>query len=99
MEVNFHAFFAVALDVGFFLIDINPLNAELNPICHLLALSGAHHILHVSRVRVNSMLHYTVTLHALHNLSFSCTITFTFNSHKTTVEILYNFANNIFFDV
>jgi len=31
----------------------NPLNAELNPIYHLLALLGAHHILHVSRVRVN----------------------------------------------
>jgi len=29
----------------------NPLNAELNPICHLLALL-AHHILHVSRIRV-----------------------------------------------
>ena len=32
---------------------LNPLNAELNPICHLLALVGAHHIVHVSRVRVN----------------------------------------------
>jgi hypothetical protein len=31
---------------------INPLNAELNPICHLLTLLGAHHILHVSRIRV-----------------------------------------------
>ena len=31
----------------------NPLNGELNPICHLLALLGAHHILHVSRIRVN----------------------------------------------
>jgi len=31
----------------------NPLNAKLNPICHLLALLGAHPILHVSRVRVN----------------------------------------------
>jgi len=31
----------------------NPLKAELNPVCHLLALLGAHHILHVSRVRVN----------------------------------------------
>ena len=31
----------------------NPLNAELNPICYLLALLGAHHILHVSRIRVN----------------------------------------------
>jgi len=35
--------------------DLNNLNAELNPICHLLALLGAHHILHVSRVRVNLM--------------------------------------------
>jgi transposase len=32
---------------------INPLNAELNPICHLLALLGAHHIFHVSGLRVN----------------------------------------------
>ena len=31
---------------------INPLNAELNPICHLLALLGAHHILHFSGIRV-----------------------------------------------
>jgi hypothetical protein len=31
---------------------INTLNAELNPICHLLALLGAHHILHVGRIRV-----------------------------------------------
>jgi hypothetical protein len=30
-----------------------PLNAELKHICHLLALLGAHHILHVSRIRVN----------------------------------------------
>jgi len=30
---------------------LNTLNAELNPICHLLALL-AHHILHVSRIRV-----------------------------------------------
>jgi len=32
--------------------NINPLNAELNPICHLLALLGVHHFLHVSRIRV-----------------------------------------------
>ena len=31
---------------------INPSNAELNPICHLLALLGAHRIRHVSRLRV-----------------------------------------------
>jgi hypothetical protein len=34
------------------LTDLNPLNAELNSICHLLALLGAHHILHVRRCRV-----------------------------------------------
>jgi hypothetical protein len=32
---------------------INTLNTMLNPICHLLALLGAHRILHVSRIRVN----------------------------------------------
>ena len=31
---------------------VNPSNAKLNPICHLLALVGTRHILHVSRVRV-----------------------------------------------
>jgi hypothetical protein len=31
---------------------INPLNAKLNPICHLLALLGAHLILYISRIRV-----------------------------------------------
>jgi len=36
-------------------IMINPLNAELNPICYLLALLGAHHFLHVSRIRVNDI--------------------------------------------
>jgi hypothetical protein len=36
-----------------YFITINPLNAKLNPICHLLALLGAHPILHISRVRVN----------------------------------------------
>ena len=30
----------------------NPLNPELNPICCLLALLGAHHFPHVSRIRV-----------------------------------------------
>ena len=34
---------------------INPLNAELNPICCLLALLGANHFLHVSRIKVKSL--------------------------------------------
>jgi len=37
---------------------INPLNAELNPICHLLALLGVY-FLHVSRKRVKTL---TLTL-------------------------------------
>ena len=32
--------------------NINPLNPELNPICYLLTLLGAHHFLHVSRIRI-----------------------------------------------
>jgi len=35
---------------------INPSNAKLNPICHLLALLRVHPILHVSRIRVNYQL-------------------------------------------
>jgi hypothetical protein len=34
----------------------NPVNAELNPICYLLALLGAHHFLHVSRIRIKSLI-------------------------------------------
>ena len=30
----------------------NPLKPELNPICYFLALLGAHHFLHISRIRV-----------------------------------------------
>ena len=37
-------------DYGF-----NPLNAELNPICHLLALLGGATIVVVSRLRVNPL--------------------------------------------
>ena len=37
---------------------LNPLNSELNPIRHLLALGGADHILHVSRVRVNKPINW-----------------------------------------
>ena len=39
--------------ITLYIFDINPLNPELNPICYLLALLGADHFLHVSRIRVN----------------------------------------------
>ena len=38
--------------VYIFILSFNPLKPELNPICYLLALLGAHHFLHVSRIRV-----------------------------------------------
>jgi hypothetical protein len=40
----------IALPLSY--VMVNPLLAELNPICHLLALLGAHHILHISMIRV-----------------------------------------------
>jgi len=50
--------------------NINPLNAELNPIYHLLALLGAHHILHVSKMRVN----YTTKGVPIDILVTNCTV-------------------------
>jgi hypothetical protein len=37
---------------NFLILEINPLNAELNPTCHLLALLGGATIVVVSRLRV-----------------------------------------------
>ena len=34
----------------------NPLKPKLNPICYLLVLLGVHHFLHVSRIRVKSLI-------------------------------------------
>jgi len=45
--------------------NVNTLNAELNPIYHLLALLEAHHILDVSRIRVKP-LHISSRLVAHH---------------------------------
>ena len=41
---------------------INPLNAELNPICHLLALLESATIVVVSRLRVKTQLHTSTCL-------------------------------------
>jgi len=41
---------------------VNPLNDELNSICHLLALFGAHHIFHVSGLRVKLVNTFLVIL-------------------------------------
>jgi len=55
--VHFHTmyihFTALIININYFPKEHNPLHAELNPICHLLALLGTHPILHISRIRVN----------------------------------------------
>jgi hypothetical protein len=62
-----HTFFSVNLQpiagLGHLIVEVsgshtvNPLNAELNPIRHLLALAGAHHFVDVSRIRVKTHTH------------------------------------------
>ena len=58
---------------------LNTLNAELNPICHLLALLGAHHFLHFSRIRVKSL-----TLRLLMSYIYGEPILDVSRSHTTT---------------
>ena len=71
---------------------INPLNAKLNPICLLLALLGAHHILHINRIRVKEtefcMFNFeTFILHTKHvHIKKSQLCTF-----SATDKISYNF--------
>jgi len=67
------------LKIILFLFLINPLNPELNPICHLLALLGAHHFLHVSRIRVISL-----TLRRLMSYVYGAPILEVSRSHTTT---------------
>ena len=64
---------------NFYLPVFNPLNAELNPICYLLALLGAHHFLHVSRIRVKSL-----TLRSLTLYIYGAPILDVSRSHTTT---------------
>jgi len=54
---KYHDLYTISLSIARNMHNINPLNTELNPICHLLALLGAHYILHVGRIRVNSKYH------------------------------------------
>ena len=58
---------------------INPLEPELNPICYLLALLGAHHFLHVSKIRVKLL-----TLRWLMSYIYGVPILDVSRSHTTT---------------
>ena len=57
----------------------NPLKPELNPICYLLALFGAHHFLHVSRIRVKLL-----TFRLLMSCIYGAPILDVSRSHTTT---------------
>jgi len=59
--------------------ELNPLNPELNPICYLLALLGAHHFLHVSRIRFKSL-----TFRRLMSYTYGAPILDVSRSHTTT---------------
>ena len=58
---------------------INPLKPELNPICYLLALLGANHFLHVSRIRVKLL-----TFRRLMSYIYGAPILDVSRSHTTT---------------
>ena len=58
---------------------INPLNPELNPICYLLALLGAHHFLHISRIRIKLL-----TFRLLMSYIYGAPILDVSRSHTTT---------------
>ena len=72
--MKYHALRVWTVEVSF-----NPLNAELNPICYLLALLGAHHFLHVSMIRVKSL-----TLRLLMSYIYGAPILDVSRSHTTT---------------
>jgi len=62
-----------------FTFGVNPLNPELNPICYLLALLGAHHFLHVSRIRIKLL-----TFRLLMSYIYGAPILDVSRSHTTT---------------
>ena len=81
---------------------INRLNAELNPICHLLALLGAHHILHVSRISVNLLKPKTYFMyHQLQHSEILCSahnafMRFARISDQTAIISLYSINLSVF---
>ena len=60
-------------------IVFNPQNPELNPIYYFLALLGAYHFIHVSRIRVKSL-----TLRLLMSYIYGAPILDVSRSHTTT---------------
>ena len=49
---------------------IDPSNAELNPICHLLTLLGTHHIFHISVLRVKDPLYIQKLFLSIYSINY-----------------------------
>ena len=60
-------------------VNFNPLKPELNPICYLLALLGAHHFLHVGRIRVS---HPYFSILSVYKNSIKVKLCFPCTSHE-----------------
>jgi len=69
----------LVFSLGFANKKFNPLNPKLNSICYLLALLGAHHFLHVSRIRVKLL-----TFRLLMSYIYGAPILDVSRSHTTT---------------
>ena len=81
---------------------LNPLNPELNPICYLLALLGAHHFLHVSRIRVKgsrpspyravNTFHFGYKNQSVYAVSGTsrCLFSDKYKTHKYSLDSMYN---------
>ena len=74
-----HVVSGIFFDIHVAVRRVNPLNPELNPICYLLALLGAHHFLHVSRIRVKLL-----TFRLLMSYIYAAPILDVSRSHTTT---------------
>jgi len=79
LRICFPETFILSILCGHMTEQFNPLKPELNPICYLLALLGAHHFLHVSRIRVKSL-----TFRLLMSYIYGAPILDVSRSHTTT---------------
>jgi hypothetical protein len=79
---------------------INPLNAELNPICHLLALLGVHHYLYISRIRVKHIprilfYHHHISVMELGHLLTRSGLTYSEVSSKICHDSFCQLGNSV----
>ena len=78
VDYELYLFYTDNIQIFYFSLVFNPLNAKLNPICYLLALL-AHHFIHVSRIRIKSL-----NLRLLMSYIYGAPILDISRSHTTT---------------